>query len=163
MEDNSSSNETCYFDRRFQALIGLRTSFSLISTFFIISMLGLIVLFRKYHFFTQRLIMYIAIAHLSFSVVNTFDLAALSSYENQSALRYCQMIGFFTQMTNWWAVLSILIISVDIFLKVAVSRINTEKYEILYLLIIYICTPSIVQLDTFHKIFLWVVHLLLLD
>ena len=142
MEDNTSSNDTTpcyasYFDSKFQVLIGLRTSLSFVSALFLLSLVGLIVLFRKYLFFTQRLIMYIAIAQMSFSLVNTVDLAALMAYENQSALHYCQAIGFITQMTNWWGVLSILIISVDIFLKVALPRLKTEKYEIPYLLIIF--------------------------
>ena len=135
----NNTSEPCwnvYLLPKYKALLGLRSSLSLLSAIFILCMLGIIILFKKYVFFTQRLILYLAISTFSFSLFAFMDLGPTSAYTEESALIYCEIIGFFQQITLWWIVLATTVIMVVVFIKVVFKR-NTEKLESLYAFIIF--------------------------
>lgn len=135
----NNTSEPCwsvYMKPKYEGLIVLRSLLSLLSALFILCMLGIIILFKKYVFFTQRLILYLAISALSFSLFTFMDLDPTSAYTEESALVYCTIIGFFEQITLWWIVLATTVIMVVVFIKVVFKR-NTEKLELLYAFIIF--------------------------
>ena len=135
----NNTSEPCwsiYTLPKYDALLGLRSSLSLLSAIFILCMLGVIILFKKYVFFTQRLILYLAISAFSFSVFAFMDLSSNLAYVKESALIYCEIIGLFQQITIWWIVLATTVIMVVVFIKVVFKR-NTEKLELLYIFIIF--------------------------
>ena len=135
----NNTSEPCwniYTLPKYDALLALRSSLSLLSAIFILCMLGIIILFKKYVFFTQRLILYLAISAFSFSLFTFMDLSSNLAYVKESALIYCEIIGFFEQITLWWIVLATTVIMVVVFIKVVFKR-NTEKLEFLYIFIIF--------------------------
>lgn len=118
-------------------LLGLRISISLISCVFVISMIGIIILFQKYKFFTQRLVLYLAITFLSSFIASALDFTSISAYTDQSALIYCQLSGFAQQITNWWLLMATLVLTIVMFIHV-VPKINIDKYETLFVLLIFL-------------------------
>lgn len=139
MADNSSNiSLECFSELetpKFQALIGLRSGLSVIACIFLIAMISLVILLKKYMFFTQRLILYLALTSLSYDFIAVLNVTSLIAYKNTHALNYCYVIGFADQITVWWLLLSYFIIVIDVTLK-GVFDLFTERLEILYILVI---------------------------
>ena len=142
MENNS--NTTCtdkYDNSTFHGLMYFRCTLSIISVVCILSMLAIIVLFKKYRFFTQRLVLYLAISTLTYQIISAADTTSISAYKSQAAMNYCIFIGFMSQIVVWWPVLATTVIVFDMFVRVVLEK-PTESFEIPYLLTIF--TPSII-------------------
>ena len=135
--NNTTTCEELYVTKKFKILIGLRCTLALLSCVFIMSMLSIIILFKKYRFFTQRLVLYLAISALSYQIVTMLDFTALHAYSSTSALNYCRLIGFLTLITFWWSIMSMVIIMTDIFIKVVYDK-QTEHFEVIYVLVIFV-------------------------
>ena len=138
--ENNFSNESCadrYDKPAFYGLMYFRCGLSVISVLCILSMLVIIVLFKKYRFFTQRLIMYLAISTLTYQVISAMDVTSISAYTNETAKKYCIFIGFATQIVIWWPVMATTVIVVDIFVRVTLKK-DTDRLEILYILLIFV-------------------------
>ena len=104
---------------------------SFISCLFVI---GLIILFKKYRFFAQRLILYLSVTALVYSLA-----AALTKTDfmtiNSLTEDYCKWIGFISQYTQWSLLLAVAIITFDIMLRV-ISKTSTQPLEFSYIVII---------------------------
>ena len=119
------------------SLLILRSTLNSVSCLCILSMIVIIILFKKYLFFTQRLILYLAISTFSFSFISVINLSAKYAHENQSAKIYCIIMGFFLQLTMWWELMAITCIMVDVFIKVVFNKF-TERLEVLYFLMTFV-------------------------
>ena len=98
-------------------------------------MIGIMVLFKKYLFFTQRLILYLAIASFCYDFMTAFNVTAFEAHKNDAARIYCYIISFIAeQVSIWWIFNAVTCIVIDIFLK-AVFELHTERLEILYVLV----------------------------
>lgn len=149
---NDTNSSDCYedfFQSKYVGQVAFRSVFSFVTILFILMMLGIIILFKKYLFFVQRMIMYVALAQLSFSVVAMFDVLSIEAFQNTAALNYCKAIGFATFITLWWTVLTVFVIVIDIFLRIVFAK-DTERYEMLYITMI-IAPPIIVSWIPFIK------------
>lgn len=137
MATDNNSNNSCfdvYDTPGNRALLGLRSSLSFVSCFFILVMIGIMVLFKKYLFFTQRLILYLAIVSFSYDFLTAFNVAAFEAHKNEAARIYCYIISFIAeQVSVWWIFNAVTCIVIDIFLK-AVFELHTERLEIPYVL-----------------------------
>ena len=104
---------------------------SFISCLFVI---GLIILFKKYRFFEQRLILYLSVTALVYSLA-----AALTKTDfitiNSLTEDYCKWIGFISQYTQWSLLLAVAIITFDIMLRV-ISKTSTQPLETAYVVIV---------------------------
>ena len=113
----------------------LHTSSAGISFISSVLVILLIILFKKYSFFVQRLILY-----LSFSVLlySTASALAVTNYTGEDVFpkHFCEAIGFMTQYTQWTLLLSVAVITIDILLRVLLNR-ATNALEIFYLVFIY--------------------------
>ena len=137
---NNSTNLSCderYNRPAFYGLMYFRCGLAIVSVLFILVMLGIIVLFKKYRFFTQRLIMYLAISTLTYQVISAIDVTSIAAYTDTTALNYCIFIGFATQIVIWWPAMATTVIVVDIFIRVILQK-NTEWLEIPYVLLIFV-------------------------
>ena len=141
MANNSSDiDEDCFKmfgDKRYLVLLGIRIFLSFFSCCCLFCVIGLIILFRKYHFMSQRLILYLSSSSLLFSFVQTINFDGHIATKSPTALDYCVFIGFVTQLTIWWEVLAMTCIMIDIFVK-SIFQISTEKLEKFYLLFIIV-------------------------
>ena len=146
MEENSSLNAatnvsdlSCFSDfeaTKYKALLGLRIGASLISTLFILCVIFIMILFKKYIFFTQKLILCLAVCALSYDFVASINVTALTAYKSKPDLYYCYVIGFLELITTISIVMAYLVLALEIFLK-AVLQMHTEKLMALYVFIIF--------------------------
>ena len=139
MSANNSSDLSCfekYDNRGFVAVVAIRATGGAISLVCCVAMILLIVLFKKYKFFTQRLILYLAIATLAYSVVSIINVEGFRSYRVESLRGYCVFAGFLEQLMSCWVPIAITCIVVDLFFKVVINR-PTERLEIPYLLLTF--------------------------
>ncbi len=97
------------------------------------------VLFKKYLFFTQRMILYLNIAALlsAFARMINFEL----SYSEKVDENYCIATGFMDQYSSSCFLIAIVSFTVDIFLQ-AIFSLNTKRVEIIYPLLIFF-TPAL--------------------
>ncbi len=146
MDDNSSNISGCvekYDNSRFYGLLYFRCVLSIISVLFILSMLAIMILYKKYRFFTQRLILYLAISTLTYQTISALDVSSIKAYSDQDALNYCILIGVLTQIVIWCPVMATTVITFDIFVR-AVLKKSTERLEILYVLLIFVL-PALIN------------------
>ena len=132
-----SNNCTMLSNEEYDGLVVVQIVLSAISCVLVLCMIGLIVLFKKYQFFTQRLILYVAICSFISNLINAINFFGREAVENAgSALEdLCMAVGFFNQVSFWWELMSVVIIMIDIFIKIAFKR-QTEKFELLYVILI---------------------------
>ncbi len=97
------------------------------------------VLFKKYLFFTQRMILYLNIAALlsAFARMINFEL----SYSEKVDENYCIATGFMDQYSSSCFLTAIVSLTVDIFLQ-AIFSLNTKRVEFIYPLLIFF-TPAL--------------------
>lgn len=139
MANSSSDNQSCftvYDNDGFLAVVCVRAVLAGISLLCCIGMIGLIVLFKKYMFFTQRLILYLAIATLTYSIVSALNVEGYKAYRNDSIRSYCVFTGFLEQVTSWWVLLAVTNIMTDLFVKVMFQKV-TERFELVYVLVTF--------------------------
>ena len=149
---NNSSDYDCFemFSApKYIALLAVRNTLSFVSCCILLCVIGLIVLFQKHMFMSQRLVLYLALSSAIFSLVQVFNFDAHTANRSQENLNYCIAIGFLTQVTIWWELVATSCIMIDIFLK-AVFQAQTEKLEKFYVLFI-IVTPFVFSWIPFVK------------
>ena len=136
---NNTSNTSCLtqFDTTaYKIATGLRVSLSFVSLLCILSIIGLVILFKKYRFFTQRLILYMCIAAAVSSLVGTLNAVATIAYTSSALTGYCVFIGFMDQYAGCCVLLAQTVLTLVVFLKVMFNK-NTDRLEILYFVIIF--------------------------
>ena len=152
MGDNNASNN-CTFDSltgEYAILVGIRVAISAVSTLCIILVIAAIFLFQKHHFFTQRLILYLAFASLFFSIEGCINVVASDVYEEHHLLGYCTFAGFVNLVTSWWVVMATVCIMLDIFIKVTTFK-QTERLECCYVLATFVLPVVLISWIPFIK------------
>ena len=141
MNNTSNGSDLSCFEQYdntgFVIVVGLRVAGGIISFFCCLVMIWLIIIFKKYKFFTQRLILYLALSALAYSVVSAINVEGFRSYRDDSVRSYCVFVGFLEQVVGNWIPVAITCIMVDLFVKVVFDK-PTEKFEILYILLIFV-------------------------
>ena len=138
---SSDDNLTCftsYDNDWFAAVVGVRSAVAILSILCCIVVILLIVLFQKYNFFTQRLILYFTIATLSYSIVSAINVEGYKAYRDSTINGYCVFIGFLEQFTSWWFLLAVTCIVVDLFIKVIFNKMTDLRFEIAYIIITFV-------------------------
>ena len=114
----------------FKAVAAVRASVGFVSFVACVLVVGLIVLFKKYKFFTQRLILYLAIAAMLHSL--SYTLARVNYYTPRPIEEpYCYFGGFFNHYTAIVELVHIWCISFNVFVN-AFFRKRTTKLEYVY-------------------------------
>ena len=108
--------------------------FATISFVVCLLVIGLLVLFKKYRFFQQRLILYLSVTALGYSLASA--LVNLTNF-TKAKEDYCKWIGFISQYTQWSLLLAVAIITFDIMLRVIIKCL-TCRLEIINILLIVI-------------------------
>ena len=104
----------------------LHTVFGALSFLATLFVICLIVLFKKYRFFVQRLVLYLSIAAMLFALVDTIRNVDYMP-QNEATERYCQAVGFINQCSHWAVLLAVCMLTLDILLRL---RLDTpDKYE----------------------------------
>lgn len=120
------------------ALISITATVAGLSFFCCWLVIFLIIIFKKYRFFSQRLILYIVIAAMLSSFARTINLSIkLDSIDDEVAEYYCSITGFMDQYTSACFLLAIAILTIDIFLQTMFS-LRTTKMEVFYVLFMFL-------------------------
>ncbi len=139
MEDNyTNDTNDCLEKFRtdvFHAVAIVRAVSGGISVIASLLVILLIVLFKKYIFFTQRLILYLGIA----SMLNGLAIALQGATyypDNKHTDAYCSLSAFVEQTTHWSLLLAVVSITLDIYLRV-VHNVK-KKTDAAYILVIFL-------------------------
>ncbi len=153
--DNTTTNDTidCYEKFRtdvFHAVGIVRAVSGGISVIASLLVILLIVLFKKYIFFTQRLILYLGIA----SMLNGLAIALQGATyypDNNHTDTYCSLSGFVEQTTHWSLLLAVVSITLDIYLTV-VHKIHADqkKRQVIYPVMIFL-SPIVINVIPFFN------------
>lgn len=103
------------------------------------------VIFRKYRFPSQRVILYLNVSVLLYSfvqILHGFDQLTLGNGNETSG--YCVVTGFLDQQMAWYVMLAISCLTFDLFRKAVFLQLRTGlKHEIAYLIVIYLIPFSV--------------------
>ena len=110
--NNITDSENCfpYESTKFQAVTLLSSSVALVSALACILVTVGIIYFKKYLFFTQRLILYLSIAATlnSMAIMLRFH-SAVHGTDTGSQKHFCTASAFLEQISGWWATLGCLL------------------------------------------------------
>ena len=123
-----------YDTTEFKIQAALRSAVGLFSFVCCATVVAIIVLFKKYKFYTQRLILYISVV----TMIHAFSyiLTRVNYYTPRPIEdRYCYFGGLFNHYTAAMSVVSIWCITIDILAKVLCSR-STVKVEPIFVVVI---------------------------
>lgn len=137
--DGENTTKECYLyfestELKIQAAV--RASIGLLSFLCCVGVIIVMVVFKKYRVFLQRLILYLAISAAIHSI--SYSLARVNFYTARPILDpYCYFGGFFNHYTSAVELISIWCITISLFFK-AMFKKNTHKLELVYILATYL-------------------------
>ena len=114
---------------------------SILSCICLLAVIAIIVLFKKYVCFNQRLILYLCVASLLYSCSTVINVTPADVDTNPASKGYCIVMGFVNHLLLWWQILCVAVIMIDIFIRVVFEK-DTQRYNIPY--VIGILAPPIV-------------------
>ena len=136
---SDTPNCTYYNEETFKIVAIIRASVGSLSAFFCLLVIGMIVLYKKYRCYCQRLILYLAVAALIHSL--SYPLARVNYYTPRQLLSlYCNFGGFFNLYTAWIEVFALCCLTFNVFLNAVL-----DKWPI-KLECIYVCLPYLFPL-----------------
>ena len=142
MNNTNITNESCsqYDTTEFAAVAVVSASVALVSAVACSVVIAGIVLFKKYLFFTQRLILYLSIAAMVNSMAIMLRLQRVvyyqSEFESKVERDLCIASGMLEQITGWWQLMAVVCITCSVFVRVVLKR-NPEKAEWLFFFAIF--------------------------
>lgn len=133
---NSNTNHCVNYTETKYIIIGILHSTSAAISFLAsLLVVGIILLLKKHKFFVQRLILYLSVAAVLYS------LAAAQSktdyFVHHPNDKYCEWIAFACQYTQWCLLLAICVVTIDIVIRLFTHR-STTKLEVPYLVLIFV-------------------------
>ena len=134
MEENCSSP---YTQHAYAIVAGLSAASAFISLLASCFIVFLIVLFKKWAFFSQRLVLYLAVSVILESLATIIHRV---DYENETTdfyVRFCQFSAFVEHNTSWMELMAVVSITLYIFVIAVFSK-RTDRFELLYLFFIFV-------------------------
>ncbi len=135
LESNSSCSP---FDNKdYVVVAGLSAAIAGVSLVLLVAVICMLILFKKLHEFSQRLILYLALASI---LVEVSIILHRLDYENQKSefyVRFCQFGGYFSENAIWMLLMSVCSIVVYASLRILFNK-NTARLELVYLFFIFI-------------------------
>ena len=130
------ANCTDYRTAEYISIAAVNSALGGVTFFACLFVIGLILLFKKYLFFTQRLILYLCIAT---GLENLFVAVQASVYfpETDAYRVYCVVTGFLNQITIWAKVFAYCCITCNLFLRAVLHK-ESSHLEWLYVVVIFI-------------------------
>ena len=131
------SNCSIYNDRNFIAVAAVNQAVSAISILACLFAIFVIVIFKKWKTFSQRLIAYLIITNLLLVTASCIHRVDYFDTNTEGHMRFCVFSAYFAQNTVWMTINSITAITVYLFLAAACGRL-TDKYEVAYIVFIFV-------------------------
>ena len=138
---NNTSNSTDCFpfnSKEYHAVTILTVCVAFVSALACLLVIGGFVYFKKYLFFTQRLVLYLSIAAVLNSIAEMIRLhSVLQDTGSGWQMHFCVFSGMLEQISGWWQLLAVFCITFSVFLKVMFNA-RPERIELLLLVGIFI-------------------------
>lgn len=139
IDSNTSNSSECwpYDTTEYVIVAGLSAGLAFISILLIVGVIYIMVIFKKLQFFSQRLVLYLAISAI---LVNLGIILHRIDYENQvsdSYVRFCSFGGYLDMTSNWMLLMAVSCIVAYSAIAIFFSK-STERYEPLYFSVIFI-------------------------
>ena len=148
---NSSNPTTCNYTETKYIIVGILHSTSAAISFLAsLLVVGIILLLKKHKFFVQRLILYLSVAAVLYSLAAAQ--AKTNYFPNHPNDEYCKWIAFACQYTQWSLLLAICVVTIDILIRLFARR-STTKLEIPYLLFIFLVPATFNWLPFKYKLY----------
>ncbi len=132
---NSSSDDDCtnpFASHEYTIVAAVDSLLGFVSFLACLFVIAIIIIYKKYLFFTQRMILYLAIAALLISLVLTVQITQRFAPND-----LCILFGFLVQLLSWSELLAVVCITINVLLVVVFHR-ETKKLEIVYVLLIFV-------------------------
>ena len=138
MSEANVSNGSCspYDSSSYVVVAAVSAGIAAISLVLLIAVVLILVLFKKHKFFSQRLILYLALSSI---LVNISIILHRIDYDNQTSefdLHFCEFSGYLDEVAIWMLLMSVCSIVVYVLLRILLKK-DTQKYEPVYLLFIF--------------------------
>ena len=133
MEDNCTSP---YTSTEYAIVAGLSAATAFISLLASLFIVSLIVLFKKYRFFTQRLILYLTISVILNSVATILHRVDYNNERSDFYVGFCKFSGFAEHCTAWMELMATASITLYVFVWIAFNE-HTDKLEYGYIFFIF--------------------------
>ncbi len=130
-----ASDSECYspYDSHDYTIVAaISSTMGAISFLACLFMIGIIILYKKYLFFTQRLILYLSIAAALVSFTTVLHIA-----ERNGPNWLCVGVAYVDHTVSWAVLIAITCITVNLTLLVLFHR-NTERLEKVYVIFIFV-------------------------
>ena len=135
LKSNKMNNTSYCFPSNspeYRAVTILTICVAFVSALACLLVIGGIIYFKKYLFFTQRLVLYLSTAAVLNSIVEMIRLhSVLQETDSGWQTGFCVFHGMLEQMGSWWQLLAIFCITFSVFLKVMFDA-SPEKIELLF-------------------------------
>ena len=137
MSTNSSSSCSPFDERKYAIVAGLNAASGFVSLLASSFVVLLIVLFKKWRFFTQRLVIYLAVAVAFQSVAAMISRVDYNNETSEFYVRFCQFSGFVGEYSPWTVLMSVSAITVYVFAFAVFSK-RTDRFEVAYVFFIFV-------------------------
>ena len=150
-ENDSSANASCPspFDSKEYRIVAVVSAGSAAVSFLAcVYVILLIVLFKRYTFFTWRLVLYLTIAACAHSIsliINRVDYRIT----NTATENYCIFTGFLDQHTIISQLIAVVCITSNLFVNVILNK-RTDRLERLYIFLIFVVPITVSWIPFIH-------------
>ena len=136
---NGSSSCSPLFEEPVLLIVvgGLNAASGFVSLLASCLVIALIVLFKKWQFFTQRLVLYLAISVVFQSIAAMIIKVDYNNETSEFYLHFCQFSGFVAQNATWMVLNAVASITVYVFVGAVFSK-QTDRFEAVYLFFIFV-------------------------
>ena len=136
MSANSSNCSSPFDEQTYRIIAAVRAGSGLLAFMFSLFALFVVVLFKKYQTFWQRLILY---SNVSTTLYGLSVVLLRVDYieSNAETMRFCVFAGFFHQYSNWTVLMSILCYHLSLCVKVILAKDLSGRLEAPYFIVIF--------------------------
>ena len=135
--ENTSVNCSLFDYKKFVLVTAVSVTPGSVSLMACLFAIFIIILFKKWQTFGQRLILYLMISTTLLSLGIVLRVAFSGDIVNTTIRGFCAFAGFEGLVASWMAMNATTAITIYVFLGIVCNKL-TEKYEILYILFIFV-------------------------
>ena len=135
--ENSTLINCSLIKKEFAIVASVNAVAAVVSLLACLAAIFIIILFKKWQSFGQRLILYLMISTTFLALGIVFKVAFNGVDTGHTVRGLCAFAGFITQVEAWMVINTTSAITIYLFLGIVCNKL-TEKYEILYILFIFV-------------------------
>ena len=134
----TTANASCspYGSTSYVIVAAVSAGIAVLSLILLFGVIFILILFKKYQFFSQRLILYLAISSILVDIAIILHRVDYNNQTTEFYTRFCEFGGFLDELSKLMLLMSVCSITIFISLKTFFKK-NTEKLELIYIIFIF--------------------------